>query len=154
MKKTTLCYIEKDGQYLMLFRNKKQQDPNEGKWIGIGGKLEPGETPDQCVVREVKEETGLDLVRFQSRGVVYFHSDVWEDETMYLYTADQFTGELAADCNEGELQWIPISSVLDLPSWEGDRIFLKKMLSSPDPINLSLYYEGEHLIRTASREEA
>lgn len=152
MKETTLCYIEKDENYLMLFRNKKKQDPNEGKWIGIGGKLEPGETPDQCAVREVKEETGLTLTRFQARGIVYFHSDVWEDEKMYLYTADQFTGELLTDCNEGELQWIPISSVPDLPSWEGDKIFLKMLLSSQKPFELSLYYEGENLIRTSCDE--
>lgn len=94
MRETTLCYIEKDGKYLMLYRNKKKNDASEGKWIGIGGKLEPGETADECILREVLEETGLTLTNLYKRGKVYFYSDMWEDEIMYLYTASRFRGKL------------------------------------------------------------
>lgn len=145
MKKTTLCYIRKDGQYLMLFRNKKEADPNEGKWVGIGGKVEPGETPDQCVVREVREETGYTLTNYHFHGVIHFVSDQWEDEDMYLYTGSEFCGEQLPVCNEGELRWIPEEKLMELPMWEGDRCFFKPLTDGEDKISMTLRYEGETL---------
>ena len=146
MKETTLCYIERDGKYLMLYRNKKPQDPNEGKWIGVGGKLEEGETPEQCLLREVREETGLELIKFRHRGKIFFLSDRWEDEVMYLYTATEFQGEILRDCSEGELRWIPFEEIPGLNLWEGDRVFLKELLAGKDDIQIELRYEGEKLV--------
>ncbi len=146
MKKTTLCYIERDGAYLMLYRNKKLQDPNEGKWIGVGGKLEAGETPEQCLLREVREETGLELLQYQYRGEILFLSDRWEDEIMYLYTATEFQGELLENCDEGELRWVPIAEIPELKLWEGDRIFLKELLAGRKDLQIELRYEGDRLI--------
>ena len=103
---TTLCYIEKDDSYLMLHRTKKENDLNHDKWIGVGGKLEEGETPEECLLREVKEETGLTLTSYRLRGIITFLSDEWGSEYMFLYTADGFTGEMIS-CNEGELTWVP-----------------------------------------------
>ncbi len=153
MIESTLCYIEKENQYLMMLRNRKSADPNSGKWIGVGGKIEPGETPEECLVREVREETGLELVSFALRGVILFFSDLWEDERMYLYTADSFAGELAADCDEGELHWVPKEEILNLNLWEGDRIFLRKLLEGEREINLSLYYEKDKLARWSSFDQ-
>ena len=113
---TTLCYIEHDGAYLMLHRVKKKNDLNEGKWVGVGGHLEPGETPEMCVRREVLEETGLTLTSLRLRGTVDFISDRWVSEVMYLYTADSFTGSLI-DCNEGVLKWVPKEEIPTLPQW-------------------------------------
>ena len=150
-KKTTLCYIEKDGMWLMLHRNKKENDPNEGKWIGIGGKLEEGETPDECAKREVFEETGLTLTEFEPAGIVHFCSEMWEDEDMYLYFATGFEGELAGTCDEGELKWVKKEDVDSLSVWEGDKYFLKKLLDGERDIEISLIYKGkgedEHLDR-------
>ncbi len=146
MKKTTLCYIERDGAYLMLYRNKKLQDPNEGKWIGVGGKLEAEETPEQCLLREVREETGLELLQYQYRGEILFLSDRWEDEIMYLYTATEFQGELLENCDEGELRWVPFSEIPGLKLWEGDRIFLKELLAGRKDLQIELRYEGDRLI--------
>ena len=145
MRETTLCYIEKDGKYLMLYRNKKKNDASEGKWIGIGGKLEPGETADECILREVLEETGLTLTNLYKRGKVYFYSDMWEDEIMYLYTASRFRGKLTKDCNEGELKWIPVNEVMNLNLWEGDRIFLRQLADGVNDICLSVRYDGDTL---------
>ena len=105
MKFTTLCYIEKNDKYLMLYRNKKENDLNEGKWIGVGGKFEEKESPEECLVREVKEETGLTLTKYKLRCLVTFVSDKWETEHMYVFTASEFEGKLK-ECNEGTLQWI------------------------------------------------
>lgn len=145
--KTTLCYIEKDGKYLMLFRNKKHSDVNEGKWVGVGGKFRPGESPEECLLREVKEETGLTLTKFHFCGIVNFISDIWENEEMYLYLGQEFNGEITAECDEGTLEWIDKSRVLSLPAWEGDRYFLTEMLNGADKINLTLEYEGDTLIK-------
>lgn len=149
MRETTLCYLEKDGSYLMLHRTKKQNDENAGKWIGVGGHLEPGETPEQCLLREVREETGLTLTRYRARGIVDFASDVWGQERMHLFTADGFIGELHV-CNEGELQWVPQKDVLLLPLWEGDKIFLELLKQEEPFFHLVLRYEGETL-RKAKR---
>ena len=143
---TTLCYIEKDNCYLMLHRVKKEQDINKGKWIGVGGKIECGETPEQCILREVREETGLILTAYQYRGIIRFTFDLWEDEEMYLYTATEFEGELNKECNEGELAWFPISEVMNLNTWEGDRIFLQKLIDGEMNIDLTLHYKGDKLI--------
>ena len=147
MRLTTLCYIEKDDAYLMLYRNKKEGDQSQGKWLGIGGKFEYGETPDECMLREVREETGLELTDFTFHGVISFLSDCWEDEYMFLYTAGGFSGELCADCKEGELQWIPKKDLLDLPLWEGDRIFLQDLIDGVGHIDLKLQYQGDTLVK-------
>lgn len=146
MKETTLCYIENEAQYLMLHRTKKSNDPNKEKWIGVGGKIEPNESIEECLRREVMEETGLVLTKYQYRGKIYFYSDIYEDELMYLYTATEFTGELT-ECNEGELAWIEKSDILNLNLWEGDKVFLQKMLQEDiQPFVLKMYYEGEKLV--------
>jgi len=145
MKNTTLCYIEQDGQYLMLHRTTKENDLNHDKWIGIGGKFEAGESPEDCVLRETKEETGLTLTSFTYRGIVTFVSDAWETEYMHLFTADGFEGELLA-CDEGELEWIDKSRLLELTLWEGDKIFLE-LIDRPCPFfSLKLVYRGEELV--------
>lgn len=145
MKNTTLCYIEKDGKYLMLYRNKKENDLNEGKWVGVGGKFEPGETAEQCLVREVREETGLTLTDWHFYGIVNFISDKWDDEAMYLYLGKSFEGELLKSCDEGELRWVEKTAVMELPMWEGDIYFLKEMLSGTKKISMTLRYEGDTL---------
>lgn len=123
MKNTTLCYIEQDGRYLMLHRNKKERDENKDKWIGVGGKFLENESPEDCLLREVWEETGLTLTRWQFRGIVTFVSDQWPTEYMHLFTADQFTGELQ-DCMEETFAGWKNRPFPSLPLWDGDRIFL------------------------------
>ncbi len=145
MKNTTLCYIEKDGKYLMLLRNKKAVDENSGKWIGVGGKFEEGESPEDCLLREVFEETGLTLTEYRFRGIVTFVSDEWGTEYMHLFTATGFTGEVCA-CDEGQLCWIAREDVLSLNIWEGDRIFLKMLLEDRPFFSIKLCYEGEKLV--------
>lgn len=138
---TTLCYIIKDGKVLMMLRNKKKQDINKNKWIGVGGHFEYGESPDECLLREVKEETGLTLTKYKARGIVTFcYKDVVE--YMHLYTADEYSGELSV-CDEGELSWIDKDKVMDLNIWEGDRIFLKLLLEDADYFSLKLIYDDE-----------
>ena len=147
MINTTLCYIEKDNKYLMLHRTKKKNDLNEGKWIGVGGKFEKDETPEECLLREVKEETGLTLTKYRLRAVITFQSNMWETEYMYLFTANEFTGELIG-CNEGELEWIDKDDILKLNIWEGDRIFLKKMIEEDNFFTLKVVYEGDKLVES------
>ena len=144
MKDATLCYIESDGKYLMLLRNRKQNDPNEGKWIGVGGKREAGETPEECARREIREETGLKAVRLVPCGNVYFRSDVWEEEIMRLFLVTEFEGELT-DCDEGELHWIEKDRIFDLKLWDGDRIFLKYLINGVHFDEMTLTYRGERL---------
>ena len=141
----------------MLYRNRKPHDPNAGKWLGIGGKIEAGETPDECNLREVHEETGLRLKSMHFCGVIEFRADMYEDEDMYLYTSVDFepsddearrlfreTGVYnLPDCREGELRWIPEDELMDLPMWEGDRVFLGRLLAGQKKISLTLRYEGE-----------
>ncbi len=147
MKNSSLCYIEKDGAYLMLHRTKKEIDENAGKWIGIGGGFEEGESPDECAAREIKEETGLTVKRLSYRGIVTFVSDEWGTEYMHLFTCDSFEGELT-ECDEGELEWVEKSKVFDLPLWEGDRVFLKLLDDGAPFFSLKLVYEGEKLVQT------
>ena len=146
MKMTTLCYIEKEGKYLMLHRVKKHHDINAGKWIGVGGHVENGETPEECLLREVKEETGLRLTAYRLRGLVTFLSDVCEPELMCVFTADAFDGEMI-ECDEGELAWVDKAGVLALPTWEGDRVFLERLLSGDERFfSIKLRYEGDKLV--------
>ena len=145
MINTTLCYLEKDGCWLMLHRTKKQNDLNEGKWIGVGGHVESGETPEECVRREVLEETGLILHSVSFRGVVDFRSERWADEAMYLYTSDDFSGELT-DCDEGELAFIPKKDVFSLPLWEGDRAFLAYLLENEPFFHLEVRYDKDDVL--------
>lgn len=147
MVNTTLCYIEKENQYLMLHRTKKENDLNEGKWIGVGGKFEQNETPEECLLREVKEETDLTLTSYRLRAVITFVSDKWETEYMYLFTADAFTGEIGS-CNEGDLEWVDKDKILDLPTWEGDRIFLEKLLDNAGFFTVKVVYEGDKLVES------
>ena len=142
---TSLCYLERDGRWLLLHRTKKQHDPNAGKWIGVGGKFEPGESPDDCVCREVREETGLVLTRWQFRGIVTFVSDTWPTEYMHLFTADGFSGEMRADCPEGQLAWVEKDKVEQLPLWEGDRVFLRLLRRRGRFFSLKLVYAGDAL---------
>ena len=184
MKMTTLCYIEKEGKYLMLHRVKKHHDINAGKWIGVGGHVENGETPEECLLREVREETGLGLTAYRLRGLVTFLSDVCEPELMCVFTADAFDGELIecdegelawveksqtavpisssdavdkrqaaasdtklVECSEGTLHWVDKSTVLGLPTWEGDRVFLERLLSGDERFfSIKLRYEGDRLV--------
>ena len=144
MINTTLCYISRGEDYLMLHRVKKENDLNHDKWIGIGGKFEDKESPENCVLREAKEETGLTLTSYRYRGIVTFVSDRWPTEYMHLFTADQFTGELQ-DCMEGDLCWVEKSAVPFLPLWDGDRIFLDYLAREEPFFSLKLVYQGDRL---------
>jgi 8-oxo-dGTP diphosphatase len=147
MKNTTLVYIEKDNKYLMLHRTKKQVDENAGKWIGIGGHFEEGEAPEECMLREVYEETGLTLTSYEFRGIVTFVSNQYGTEYMHLYTADAFEGTLT-DCDEGTLAWIPKEEIFDLNLWEGDREFLRLLMEDAPVFSLKLEYTGDNLVKT------
>lgn len=143
---TTLCYIENNEQYLMLHRTKKQNDINQGKWIGVGGHVENEESPEECLVREVKEETGFTLTSYRLRGLVSFINSECESELMCVFTADEYTGNLIT-CEEGDLQWIAKTQVPDLPTWEGDRVFLELLLSDEQRFfSIKLQYEGDRLV--------
>ena len=144
MKMTTLCYPERDGKYLMLHRVKKENDENRDKWIGVGGKFEVGESPEDCLLREVREETGLTLTSYRYRGIVTFVSDVYPCEYMHLFTADGWVGEQNV-CDEGELEWISKKEFSALPMWEGDRIFLSLLEANAPFFSLKLTYKGERL---------
>lgn len=148
MKLTTLCYIEKDGQYLMLHRIKKKNDFNHDKWIGVGGKFEADETPEECLLREVKEETGLILTKYRFRGIITFLSDEWETEYMHLYTASEYTGQMIDGdaCEEGQLVWVPKEEILNLKIWEGDAVFLRLLEENLPFFSLKLRYEGDKLV--------
>lgn len=147
-KMTTLCYIERENRYLMLHRVKKADDENRDKWIGVGGHFEKGESPEECLLREVKEETGLTLTDYAFRGIVTFVSDDHEAEYMHLFTATGFAGEVI-DCDEGALEWIDKDALYALPMWAGDRIFLR-LIASPHPFfSLKLRYEGGALVEAA-----
>jgi len=138
---STLCYLRRDRALLMLHRVKKEHDLNRDKWIGVGGKFEPGESPVDCLLRETREETGLTLTSWRCRGVVTFVCPPWDTEQMYLFTADAWTGELT-DCDEGELCWVPEEQVERLPIWEGDRIFFRLLREERPFFLLKLVYDG------------
>ncbi len=145
MRNTTLCYLERDGCYLMLHRIKKENDLNHDKWIGIGGKFEEGESPENCLLREVWEETGLSLDSWRYCGIVTFVSDEWGTEYMHLFHSEDFHGSLR-ECDEGSLEWIEKSVLAALPDqWEGDRIFLRMMENNEPFFSLKLCYRGDLL---------
>ena len=148
---STLCYIEQNEKYLMLHRVKKENDANRDKWIGIGGKFEDKESPEECMLREVKEETGLILNSYKLRCVVTFVSNKYETEYMYVFTSNDFAGELI-DCNEGTLEWILKSEIIDLNIWEGDKIFLRKLINNDKFFTLKLEYDGEKLVNYLLKE--
>lgn len=145
MRNTTLCYITRGNEVLMLHRVKKKVDVNKDKWIGIGGKFEENESPEDCLFREVKEETGLTLTDWRYCGIVTFVSDRWEGEYMHLFHATAFDGTLL-DCDEGDLEWVPKSEFSRLPQWEGDRIFLRLMEDKVPFFSLKLCYKDNNLI--------
>ena len=140
-----ICYIEKDGKYLMLHRTKKEKDINKEKWIGVGGKVEDKESPEDCVVREVKEETGLDLISYKLRGLITYVSTEWETEYMYLFTSNEFAGDLI-ECNEGDLEWVDKKELFNLNLWEGDRLFLKELENNNSFFTMKFNYDGDNLI--------
>lgn len=144
MVNTTLCYIERGDEYLLLHRVKKEHDLNRDKWIGLGGKFEPGESPEDCLLREVREEAGLTLTSWRYRGIVTFVSDEWGTEYMHLFTADGFIGEIGV-CDEGILEWVKKSDFAALPQWEGDRIFLRLLEEDAPFFSLKLCYAGDRL---------
>ena len=152
MHNSTLCYITRGNDVLMLHRVKKKNDVNHDKWIGIGGKFEGEESPDECVLREAMEETGLRLTSWRCRGVVTFLSDTWEGEYMYLFTADGFAGTLT-ECDEGDLQWISREALSSLPAWEGDRIFLELLWQDAPFFLLTLRYQGDTLLEAVLNGE-
>lgn len=148
MINTSLCYIENNGRWLMLHRVKKKQDLNKGKWVGVGGKFENGETPEQCCKREAREETGFEITELNYRGIVDFVSNEWPEELMHLFTA-KYNGsdaESLPECSEGVLEWVPIEKVNELALWEGDRIFLEIIKKETPFFKLRLEYNGDALI--------
>ena len=148
---STLCYIEKDNKYLMLHRTKKKNDINKDKWLGIGGKFEEGESPEGCIVREVMEETGLKLNSYQLRTIVTYVSTNWETEYMYVFTSNDFTGDLI-ECNEGDLQWIDKREVTKLNTWEGDKIFVEKLQNDSGFFTVKFEYDGDKLVKYNLKE--
>ncbi len=150
MKNTTLVYVEHEGRYLMLLRNKKKNDENEGKWIGVGGHFEEGESPEECMLREVYEETNLTLTDYRYRGIVTFVSDRYETEYMHLFTANGFRGTLK-ECREGELRWIEKDRIFSLNLWEGDKAFLKYLMEDKGFFSMKLVYRGDSLVDIHSR---
>ncbi len=145
MKNTSLCYIEKNGKYLMLHRTKKENDENRDKWIGIGGKFEDGESPEECMLREVYEETGLKITDYKFRAVITFVNDIYQTEYMHLFTASGFTGNIS-ECSEGELEWVEKEKLYDLALWEGDKIFLRLISDNNHPFfSLKLVYSKDKL---------
>ena len=146
MFNTTLCYIENDGAYLMIHRVKKKNDMNQDKWVGVGGKLEEGESPFDCARREIFEETGVKVTDLNYRGVITFVSDLYGTEYMHLFTATEFEGEIDYNCNEGNLEWVKKEIVPTLPIWEGDKIFFDLIEKEKRFFSLKLCYVGDTLV--------
>ena len=153
MFNTTLCYVLRGDEVLMLHRINKKNDVNQDKWIGIGGKFEKDESPDECLLREAKEETGLTLTDWNYRGIVTFVSDLYPTEYMHLFTADGYTGELK-ECDEGVLEWIPKEKLLEIPHWEGDAIFLDLIDRDVPFFSLKLCYRGDTLVEAVLNGES
>lgn len=152
MKNTSLCYIERGREYLMLHRVKKENDENRDKWIGIGGKFEEGESPEECMAREMREETGLTPRAWRYRGIVTFVSNEWGTEYMHLFTCNDFTGTIR-ECDEGDLEWIDREALLSLPIWEGDKIFLRLLATDEPFFSLKLCYRGSTLVNAVLNGE-
>lgn len=145
MINSSICYIEKEGKYLMLHRTKKEKDINKEKWIGVGGKFEDKESSEDCIIREVKEETGLTLNSCKLRCIVTYVSKDWETEYMYVFTSDDFSGELI-ECNEGDLEWVDKTKIFELNLWEGDKIFLSKLQKDDTFFTMKFNYDGDKLL--------
>lgn len=152
MKQTTLCYLERGDEYLMLHRTKKKNDENHDKWIGVGGKFEANESPEDCMRREIFEETGLTVTDYRYRGIVTFVSDIYETEYMHLFTVTDWYGE-ARECDEGELAWIKKQKLFDLTLWQGDRIFLQLLQEDVPFFSLKLTYQGDELLEAVLNGE-
>lgn len=148
---STVCYIEKEGKYLMLHRTKKKNDINEGKWLGIGGKFEDKESPEDCIIREVKEETGITLNSVKLRGILTFINTICETEYIFVFTSDDFIGELI-ECNEGELKWVNKDKVTSLNLWEGDKIFVEKIKEKSPFFTIKYVYDGDTLLHYELKE--
>lgn len=146
MERTTLAYLRQNDQYLMMHRTKKIDDINSGKWLGVGGHFEGDETPEQCVRREILEETGLIAKKLTFCGEVFFDSDTYPPETMYLFVCDDFSGELVDNCNEGQLKWVDKNLLSSLPMWEGDKVFLDLIFQGKIGFCLHLKYKGDRLV--------
>ena len=146
MKNTTLCYIEKDGAYLLMHRVKKINDENKDKWIGIGGKFEAEESPYDCARREIFEETGLIADKLSYRGIVTFVSNDYGTEYMHLFVCKEFSGSINYDCDEGTLEWVKKDKVTELPIWEGDKIFLSLLDTDEGFFSLKLCYDKDKLV--------
>lgn len=144
MKQTTQCYLERGSRYLMLHRTKKQNDENHDKWIGVGGKFEEGESPEDCMLREVREETGFAVTSWRYCGIVTFVSDIWPAEQMHIFVCNEWEGEQIV-CDEGDLEWIEKQHLLELTMWEGDKIFLRLIDEKVPFFSLKLIYKGENL---------
>ncbi len=151
MRETTLCYLDNGSENNILHRTKKKNDINGGKWIGVGGKFELGESAEECMLREVREETGLDPTSYEYRGIVTFISDECESEHMHLFTATEWTGELV-ECDEGDLAFVKKEDLYDLPMWEGDRIFLEMLKTQCGFFRLTLNYHGDRLVSSNVEE--
>lgn len=145
MLNTSLCYIEKDGAYLMIHRIKKKNDANHDKWIGVGGKFEDGESPFDCARREIREECGVSVTDLSYRGIVTFVSDEYGTEYMHLFTATEYEGEIDFNCDEGKLEWVKKEDIKNLPIWEGDKIFFELLDTEKRFFSLKLCYTGEKL---------
>ena len=146
MKNTTLCYIEKDGAYLMIHRVKKKNDENHDKWIGVGGKFEAGESPFDCARREIREECGVSPKDLRYRGIVTFVSDEYGTEYMHLFTSDGYEGDIDYNCDEGRLEWVKKEDIASLPIWEGDKIFFELLDTEERFFSLRLSYKGDRLV--------
>ena len=146
MINTTLCYIEKDGEYLMIHRVKKKNDLNHDKWIGVGGKFEYGESPHECAIREIREECGVSPKNLRYRGIVTFVSDEYGTEYMHLFTSDGYEGEIDYNCDEGVLEWVKKEKIPSLPIWEGDKIFFELLDKDEGFFSLKLEYKGDRLV--------
>lgn len=151
--KTTLCYLEQEDCYLMMHRIKKKDDINEGKWIGLGGKFIGNESPEECLLREIKEEINVELLEYVLRGVITFINQNNYTETMYLYNATKFLGNIDLNCSEGELAWVRKDSLMNLPLWEGDKYFLEKLIKGEPFFTMKLCYNGDKLIEAYCNDE-